>query len=69
MKNLVTILLLFFASNGVNAQLVYSVDYESQSDVKIFVVQYESQADLKVYKVKYASQVGENDGTWFFTDY
>lgn len=69
MKNLFTLLLLFFASNGVNAQQVYSVDYESQADVKVFVVQYESQADLKVYKVKYSSQAGDNDGKWFFTDY
>ncbi len=69
MKNIVTLLLLFLASNSVNAQEVYSVDYESQADVKVYVVQYESQADLKVYKVKYSSQAGNNDGKWFFTDY
>lgn len=28
------------------AQKVYSVNYESQADVKVFVVKYESQADL-----------------------
>lgn len=69
MKNLLTLLLLFLASNGVNAQQVYSVDYESQADVKVFVVNYESQADLLVYKVKYSSQAGDNDGKWFFVDY
>ena len=62
MKNLLTLLVLFLASNGVNAQQVYSVDYESQADVKVFVVDYESQADLLVYKVKYSSQAGDNDG-------
>ena len=30
------------------SQKVFSVKYESQSDVKVFVVDYESQCDLKV---------------------
>jgi hypothetical protein len=51
------------------AQKVYSVQYESQADVKVYVVKYESQADLKVFKVKYENQAGENDGQWFFTKY
>ena len=50
-------------------QKLFSVDYESQADIKVFVVQYESQADLKVYKVKYESQATGNDGKWFFTQY
>jgi hypothetical protein len=29
-----------------NAQKVFSADYASQADVKVFVVKYESQADL-----------------------
>ena len=33
-----------------SAQKLFSVDYESQSDLKVFVVNYESQADLKVFK-------------------
>ena len=41
---------LFFLGLGLNAQTVYSVKYESQADVKVFVVAYESQADLLVYK-------------------
>ena len=51
------------------AQKIFTVDYESQADVKVFVVKYESQADLKVFKVKYESQAGDNDGKWFFTQY
>ena len=35
------------------AQKIFSVQYESQADVKVFVVDYESQADLLVYKVDY----------------
>ena len=53
-KNLTFLLFPFF----VLSQKVYSVDYESQSDIKVFVVDYESQSDLKVYFVKYKSQSG-----------
>ena len=51
MKKIFLIAFVLFTFSAVNAQKVYSVDYESQADVKVFVVQYESQADLKVYKV------------------
>lgn len=40
------------------SQKIYTVDYQSQSDIKVFVVEYESQSDLKVYFVKYKSQSG-----------
>ena len=50
------------------AQKVYSVDYEKQADVKVFVSIYESQADLIVCKVDYVSQSSNNDGNWFFVD-
>ena len=43
-------------SFGANAQSIFSVDYESQ-------------ADLKVYKVDYQSQVKGNEGLWYFVDY
>ena len=69
MKHLLIITLSIFFFNYSNAQKIYSVDYESQADIKVFVVDYESQADLKVFKVEYQSQVGHNDGNWFFTDY
>lgn len=62
----ITVMLLSITSKG---QSVFSVDYESQADVKVFVVQYESQADLKVYKVDYQSQVKGNEGLWYFVDY
>jgi hypothetical protein len=64
---ILTGMLLSFGS--MNAQKVFSVDYENQADVKVFVVNYENQADLKVYKVKYENQAGDNDGKWFFTKY
>ena len=31
------------------AQIVFSVEYANQADIKVFVVDYENQADLKVY--------------------
>lgn len=54
---------------GLNAQTVFSVEYASRADVKLYVVDYESQADLLVYKVSYESQATKNDGKWFFTEY
>ena len=54
---------------GLNAQTVYSVEYESQADVKVFVVEYESQADLLVFKENYSSRAKGNEGNWFFVDY
>jgi hypothetical protein len=56
MKKLFVIMLLIGGIGFGYAQKVYSVNYESQADVKVYVVAYESQADLKVYKVKYESQ-------------
>ena len=69
MKNLLILATMLLSFGAVNAQKVYSVDYENQADVKVFVVQYENQAHLKVYKVKYENQAGNNDGKWFFTQY
>ena len=64
-KYLISLLFPFF----VLSQKVYSVDYESQSDIKVFVVDYESQSDLKVFKVDYESQSNGNKGLWYFVDY
>ena len=33
------------------SQAVFSTDYNSQAEVKVYVVDYASQADLKVFKV------------------
>ena len=41
-----------------NEGLWYFVEYESQSDKKIFFVKYKSQSDLKIFFVKYKSQSG-----------
>ncbi len=60
MKALLAFGLLFFGTGQAFSQEVYSVNYESQADVKVFVVDYESQADLKVYKVAYSSQASGN---------
>lgn len=60
---------LMLAPAASNAQKIFSVDYQSQADIKVFVVKYESQADLKVFKVKYQSQATANNGKWFFVDY
>ena len=50
-KSTCLMILMLFSSFVMNAQKIYSVDYETRADVKVFVVDYESRADLKVYKV------------------
>ena len=56
MKFILLTVCIFCLSSITSAHKVFSVEYESQADVKVFVEQYESQA-------------GNNDGKWFFTDY
>lgn len=56
-------------SASLSAQTVFSVDYKSDADVKVYVAKYKSDADLVVYKAKYKSDAGDNDGVWFFCDY
>ena len=52
-KKIGLLIIIIMACSVSNAQKIFSVDYESQADIKVFVVDYESQADLKVFKVKY----------------
>ena len=69
MKPYIKILLLFsliFIPSIIYSQKIFSVEYESQSDIKVFVVDYESQCDLKVFKVEHESQVKGNEGLWYF---
>ena len=63
------VFIFFLSVVTTQAQLIYSVDYKSQSDVNVFVVEYKSQADLLIYKVDYKSQAKGNEGLWFFVDY
>lgn len=69
MKKSLALIFGFFFTLQFSAQKVFSVDYQSQADVKVFVVKYESQADLNVYKVDYQSQAEGNEGKWFFVKY
>jgi hypothetical protein len=52
-----------------SAQTIFTVDYQSQADVKVFVVDFESRADLLVYKTKYRSEASDNEGLWHFVNY
>ena len=49
MKTTLIFAIMLFVFGSVNAQKVYSVDYESSADVKVYVVKYESQAKKKVF--------------------
>jgi hypothetical protein len=66
MKKIIYAIFLIISINSVNAQKVFTVEYENQADVKVFVVKYENQADINIFKVKYENQAGDNDGKWFF---
>ena len=56
MKKLIIAGLLILGAKQLLAQKMYSVDYENQADVSVFVVEYANQADLKVFKVDYSNQ-------------
>ena len=68
-KKILFLTLCLLISSITKAQKVLSVEYASQSDVKVFVADYESRADLSVFKVDYESRAGENDGNWVLIDY
>ena len=69
MKKILFLTLCFMISSITKAQNVFSVEYASQADIKIYVADYESKSDLSVFKVDYESGAGNNDGNWFFVDY
>ena len=62
-----TIIIILFSSK-LHGQQIFSVKYDYQADIKVYVVSYSYQADLKVYKVSSSYQADE-DGLWYFTDY
>ena len=66
MKKRLTLIFILLFTLQFSAQKVFSVDYQSQADVKVFVVKYESQADKKIYFVDYESQA---DLKIFFVKY
>ena len=66
MKKILFLTLCLMISSITKAQKLFSVEYTSQADIKIYVADYESRADLSVFKVDYESRAGNNDGNWFF---
>lgn len=67
-KFLICILLISVSSLSY-PQKIFSVNFESQSDIKVHIVDYEYQCDLKVFKVEYESQIKGNEGLWYFVEY
>ena len=45
-------------SSIIKTQKIFSVDYASQSDIKICVADYESKSDLSVFKFDYSIRAG-----------
>ena len=69
LKHLYILIIATFIGNIADAQVVYSVKYASDANVKVYVAQYKSDADLVVYKAQYKSDAGANNGVWYFADY
>src|SRR5690554_3470452 len=68
-KNILTILGLFFCGLLLNAQVVYSSEWKSEADVVVYVSEWKSDADLVVYKTEWKSEASKNSGIWFFTEW
>ena len=58
MKRFFLLVSFVVAMQSVNAQKVFSVNYQNQADIKVFVVDYTNQADLKIFFVNYSNQAG-----------
>ena len=55
-----------FLGTSLKAQTVFSVDYKSDADVKVYVAKYKSDAKKKIFFVDYKSDA---DLVVFFADY
>lgn len=69
MKQFLFIITCSFFLINLNAQVVYSCQYKSDADVKVYVSKYKSDADLVVFKCKYKSDATGNNGLWYFAQY
>lgn len=69
MRSIIILFAAILATAAVKAQVVYSTNYKSDAQVKVYVVKSSSDADLVVYKTTYKSDADGNNGVWFFTTY
>ena len=69
MKKILITLVLALIGVAASGQTVYSCDYKSDAQVKVFVTKYKSDADLVVYKTNYKSDADANKGIWHFVKY
>ena len=61
MKKILFLTLCLMISSITKAQKVFSVEYTSQADIKIYVADYESRADLSVFTDKsFFSDIGKS---------
>ena len=51
MKYILIVIIITFSCLTAKSQKIFSVDYASQADIKIYVSDYESMSDLSVFKV------------------
>ena len=69
MKKILITLVLALIGVAASGQTVYSCDYKSEEQVKVYVTKYKRAADLVVYKNKHKSDADANKGIWYFVKY
>jgi len=61
-----TFAILFFESKS---QVVYSTEWKSEANKKVYVTDNPAEADLIVFKSEWKSDAQKDSGIWFFTDF
>ena len=68
-KIILSLAFLLTAALVAPSQVIYSVNWKSDAQIKVFVTNNKYDADLVVYKCKYKSDATGNRGWWHFTNY
>lgn len=61
--------LLLFSFSNLRSQKIFSCDYRSDAEIKVWVSKSRSDADLIVYQTSWKSEADKNEGIWYFADW
>ena len=68
-KLIITAILCLSALFSAKSQTVFTCEYRTEADVKVYVTNYRNEADLVVYKCDYRNEASGNRGLWYFVEY
>ena len=68
-KLIITAILCLSALFSAKGQTVFTCEYRTEADVKVYVTNYRNEADLVVYKCDYRNEASGNRGLWYFVEY